>query len=41
MPKPFPAEIRRDVIAVAREGEASVAQVVWDIEILESWLAAG
>ena len=30
MPKPFPAEFRRDVIAVARKGEASVAQVARD-----------
>ena len=38
MPKPFPAEFRRDVIAVARKGEASVAQVAWDFGISESCL---
>jgi transposase len=27
VPKPFPAEFRRDVIAVARKGEASIAQI--------------
>ncbi|SDZ02205.1 transposase [Geodermatophilus africanus] len=40
MPKPFPPEFRRDVLTVAREGEASVAQVVRDFTILEFWLAA-
>jgi transposase-like protein len=25
--KPYPAEFRRDVIAVARKGEASIAQI--------------
>ncbi|SDZ19251.1 transposase [Geodermatophilus africanus] len=38
MPKPFPAEFRRDVIAVARRGEASVAQVARDFGISESCL---
>ena len=38
MPKPFSAEFRRDVIAVARKGEASVAQVARDFEISESCL---
>ena len=38
MPKPFPAEFRRDVIAVARKGEASVAQVARDFGISESCL---
>ena len=33
--------VRRDVIAVARTGEASVAQVAWDFGILDSCLAAG
>jgi len=33
VPEPFPAEFRRDVIAVAREGEASIAQVARDCEI--------
>ncbi len=38
MPKPFPAEFRRDVIAVARKGEASVSQVARDFGISESCL---
>ena len=38
MPKPFPAEFRRGVIAVARKGEASVAQVARDFGISESCL---
>ena len=38
MPKPFPAEFRRDVIAVARKGEASIAQVARDFGISESCL---
>ena len=38
MPKPFPAEFRRDVIAVARKGEASIAHVARDFGIWESCL---
>ena len=38
MPKPFPPEFRRDVIAVARKGEASISQVARDFEISESCL---
>ena len=38
MPKPFPAEFRRDVIAVARKGEAPIAQVAKDFGISESCL---
>jgi transposase len=38
VPKPFPAEFRRDVIAVARKGEASIAQIARDFEISESCL---
>ena len=38
MPKPFPAEFRRDVIAVARKGETSVSQVARDFGISESCL---
>src|SRR3954470_23843971 len=42
VPKPFPPEFRRDVIAVARKGEASVAQVARDFGIsefcLQRWL---
>jgi transposase len=39
VPKPFPSEFRRDVIAVARKGEASVAQIARDFGISESCLA--
>ena len=35
---PFPVEFRRDVIAVARKGEASIAQVARDFGISESCL---
>jgi transposase len=38
VPKPYPAEFRRDVIAVARKGEASVAQVAKDFGISETCL---
>ncbi len=38
MPKPFPAEFRRDVVAVARKGEASIAQIAKDFGISESCL---
>lgn len=42
MPKPYPAEFRRDVIAVARQG-GSIAQIAKDFGITESclrrWLA--
>lgn len=38
MPKPFPAEFRRDVVAVARRGEAPVAQIAKDFGISESCL---
>ena len=38
MLKPFPAEFQRDVIAVARKGEASVSQVAQDFGISESCL---
>ncbi len=39
MPKPFPAEFRRDVIAVARCSDASMAQIARDFGISESCLA--
>jgi transposase len=39
VPKPFPPEFRRDVIAVARKGEASMAQLARDFGISESCLA--
>ena len=38
MPKAFPAEFRRDVIAVARKGEAPLAQIAKDFGISESCL---
>ena len=38
MPKPFPAEFRRDVVAVARSSEASRAQIARDFGISESCL---
>ena len=38
MPKPFPAEFRRDVIAVARNSDASRAQIARDFGISESCL---
>jgi transposase len=38
MPKPFPPEFRRDVIAVARKGEAPLSQVAKDFGISESCL---
>jgi hypothetical protein len=41
VPKPFPAELCRDVISVARKGEASVAQVVWDFGISKFCCCAG
>ena len=42
MPKMFPLEFRRDVIAVARKGEAPLAQIAKDFGIstqcLNRWL---
>ena len=42
MPKAFPEEFRRDVIAVARKGDATLAQVAQDFGIsascLQRWL---
>lgn len=38
MPKPFPEEFRRDVIAVARKGEASRRQIAKDFGISEGCL---
>ncbi|CAL8969475.1 IS3 family transposase ISMsm7 [Propionicimonas sp. T2.31MG-18] len=44
MPKPHPREFRDDVVAVARKGEAPIAQVAKDFGISESclrnWLRA-
>jgi transposase-like protein len=39
VPKPFPDEFRRDVIAVARQGDQSRAQVARSFGISESCLA--
>ena len=38
MPKAFPPEFRRDVIAVARKGEAPVSQIAKDFGISEACL---
>jgi transposase len=38
VPKPFPAEFRRDVIAVARSSDAPRAQIARDFGISESCL---
>ncbi len=38
MPKPFPIEFRRDVVAVARKGEAPLTQVAKDFGISNSCL---
>jgi transposase len=38
MPKAFPLEFRRDVVAVARNGEAPLSQVARDFGISESCL---
>jgi transposase len=44
VPKAYPPEFRRDVIAVARQGQAPIAQVAKDFGITESclrrWLKA-
>ena len=39
MPKAFPSEFRRDVVAVARSTDASMSQVARDFGISESCLA--
>ena len=38
MPKAFPLEFRQDVVAVARQGQASLAQVAKDFGVSESCL---
>ena len=38
MPKAFPIEFRRDVVAVARKGEAPLSQIARDFGISESCL---
>jgi len=39
MPKPYPLEFRRDVVAVARKHEAPLSQIAKDFGISESCLA--
>ena len=39
MPTPYPKEFRRDVIAVARKGELSIAQIARDFGVSESCIA--
>src|ERR1700710_3106439 len=39
MPKAFPPEFRRGVVAVARKGEAPIAQIARDFGISESCLS--
>jgi transposase len=41
VPKAFPAEFRRDVVAVARKGEASLAQIAQDFGISSRVCTAG
>lgn len=38
MPKAFPMEFRRDVVAVARQGDATLMQIARDFGISESCL---
>lgn len=38
MPKAFPPEFRRDVVAVARKGQAPLSQIAKDFGISESCL---
>jgi len=38
VPRAFPLEFRRDVVAVARKGEAPIAQVAKDFGVSESCL---
>ena len=38
MPKAFPVEFRRDVVAVARRGEAPISRIANDFGISESCL---
>lgn len=38
MPKAFPLEFRRDVVAVARKGEAPITQIAKDFGISEACL---
>jgi len=38
MPKPYPGEFRRDVVAVARKGEAPLSRIAKDFGISEATL---
>jgi hypothetical protein len=38
MPRPHPREFRDDVVAVARKGEAPIAEIAKDVGISESYL---
>ena len=38
MPKAFPPEFRRDVVAVARKGDAPISQIAKDFGVSESCL---
>ena len=38
MPKPYPFELRRDIVAVARKGEASLSKMVKNFGISEGFL---
>jgi transposase len=38
VPRPHPQEFRDDVVAVAREGEGPIAEVIEDFGISESYL---
>ena len=38
MPKPYPPEFRRDVVAVARKGQAPLTQIAKDFGISEGCL---
>lgn len=38
MPKAFPVEFRRDVVAVARKGEAPVSQIAKDFGVSQACL---
>jgi len=41
MPKPYPQELRDDVVAVARNGEASLTRIAKDFGISEGCLHGG
>ncbi len=38
MPRPYPAEFRRDVVAVARKGDAPLSRIAKDFGISEATL---